>query len=231
MAAQHTPLGALRQTEGGPLRPPGGTAAVAAGARQLHQPRALRRLVGAHPCALVRVGLTLRVLGRSRSESCWPWPPASRSRGGKPGAWAGFGAAWPAPRASPCWLPWMSRRAVPTPSALGSPREPRRPAGMRAGPPRAGRRLSMRSGSAAGGGRPGAEEILQVRRVAADGGYSTKTFVERVRALGLHTVGRLARIRSCAFATPDTTRGTRGASGSSTAASTAATRCTWPARP
>ena len=39
----------------------------------------------------------------------------------------------------------------------------------------------------------GAKAILRVRWVAADGGYSTKTFVEGVRALGLHTVGRLRR--------------------------------------
>lgn len=39
----------------------------------------------------------------------------------------------------------------------------------------------------------GVEEILRVRWVAADGGYSTKTFVEEVRALGLHPVGRLRK--------------------------------------
>ena len=39
----------------------------------------------------------------------------------------------------------------------------------------------------------GAREILQVRWVAADGGYSTRTFVEGVRALGLHIVGRLRK--------------------------------------
>ena len=39
----------------------------------------------------------------------------------------------------------------------------------------------------------GAKAILRVRWVAADGGYSTKTFVEGVRALGLHTVGRLRK--------------------------------------
>ena len=35
--------------------------------------------------------------------------------------------------------------------------------------------------------------ILQVRWVAADGGYSTQTFVEGVQALGLHIVGRLRK--------------------------------------
>ena len=43
IVAQYTRLGALRQTTGGPLRPRDGAAAVASGARQLHQPRALRR--------------------------------------------------------------------------------------------------------------------------------------------------------------------------------------------
>ncbi len=39
----------------------------------------------------------------------------------------------------------------------------------------------------------GAGELLGTRWVAADGGYSSRTFVEGVRALGLHTVGRLRR--------------------------------------
>ena len=39
----------------------------------------------------------------------------------------------------------------------------------------------------------GAGEQLGARWVAVDGGYSARTFVEGVRALGLHTVGRLRR--------------------------------------
>ena len=39
----------------------------------------------------------------------------------------------------------------------------------------------------------GAGELLGTRWVAADGGYSSRPFVEGVRALGLHTVGRLRR--------------------------------------
>ena len=45
----------------------------------------------------------------------------------------------------------------------------------------------------------GAGEILKVRWVAADGGYSTKTFVEGVRKLGLHTVGRLRKDKVLRF--------------------------------
>ena len=44
-----------------------------------------------------------------------------------------------------------------------------------------------------------AGEILRVRWVAADGGYSTQTFVERVRGLGLHTVGRLRKDKVLRF--------------------------------
>ena len=36
----------------------------------------------------------------------------------------------------------------------------------------------------------GARDVLQARWVAADGDYATRTFVEGVRALGLHVVGR-----------------------------------------
>ena len=36
-------------------------------------------------------------------------------------------------------------------------------------------------------------EWLGARWVAVDGGYSSRTFVEGVRELGLHTVGRLRR--------------------------------------
>ncbi len=39
----------------------------------------------------------------------------------------------------------------------------------------------------------GARDILGARWVAADGGYSSRTFVEGVRELELHTVGRLRR--------------------------------------
>ena len=35
--------------------------------------------------------------------------------------------------------------------------------------------------------------------MAADGGYGTKTFVEGVRALGLHTVGRLSKDKVLRF--------------------------------
>lgn len=48
------------------MRPHDGSAAVAAGARQLHRPPALRRLVGAYPCALVCATLSLRAPGRGR---------------------------------------------------------------------------------------------------------------------------------------------------------------------
>ena len=76
----------------------------------------------------------------------------------------------------------------------------------------------------------GAGEILKVRWVAADGGYSTKTFVEGVRKLGLHTVGRLRKDKvRFPYTGPHARR--PGRSGSSTAASTAATRGAWPARP
>ena len=44
----------------------------------------------------------------------------------------------------------------------------------------------------------GAGEILRVRWVAADGGYSTKIFVEEVRK-GLHTVGRLCKDKVLSF--------------------------------
>ncbi len=44
-----------------------------------------------------------------------------------------------------------------------------------------------------------AGESLRVRWVAADGGYSTQTFVEGVRALGLHTVGRLRKDKVLRF--------------------------------
>ena len=62
IAAQYTRVDALRQTVGGSLCPSGRTAAVAAGARPLHPSRALRRLVGVHPCALVCAVLPLRNL-------------------------------------------------------------------------------------------------------------------------------------------------------------------------
>ena len=39
----------------------------------------------------------------------------------------------------------------------------------------------------------GAGEILDARWVAVDGGYASRTFVEGVQELGLHTVGRLRR--------------------------------------
>ena len=39
----------------------------------------------------------------------------------------------------------------------------------------------------------GARTMLGARWVAVDGGYATKTFVEGVRALGLHVVGRLRK--------------------------------------
>ena len=38
-----------------------------------------------------------------------------------------------------------------------------------------------------------AEDVFQVRRVAADGGYSSQTFVEGVQEQGLHPVGWLRR--------------------------------------
>ena len=45
----------------------------------------------------------------------------------------------------------------------------------------------------------GAREILRARWVAADGGYSTQAFVEGVRKLGLHTVGRLRKDKVLRF--------------------------------
>ena len=45
---------------------------MAAGARQLHQLRVLRRSVGAHPCALVCVGLPLHAPGRGASGVAHP---------------------------------------------------------------------------------------------------------------------------------------------------------------
>ena len=64
VAAQYARIDALRQIAVGPLCPLGGVAAVDAGSRQLYQPRVLRWLLGAHPCALVRAGLPLRASGR-----------------------------------------------------------------------------------------------------------------------------------------------------------------------
>ncbi len=77
----------------------------------------------------------------------------------------------------------------------------------------------------------GAREILGARWVAADGGYSHRTFVEDVRARELHPVAGCARTRSYASPTLVPMNGDRAAAGSSTAASTAATWRAWPARP
>ena len=117
MAAQYTRIDALRQTAGGPLRPFGGAGAVAAGARQLHHPQALRRPVGAHPCALVRGVLPLRAPGRGRPGGTTG--PGYQLRTQERAQDLGHGLAWPAQHAgvwrSPCWPPWMSRGTVPAP--------------------------------------------------------------------------------------------------------------------
>ncbi len=66
-------LGALRRTVGGLHRPRDGAAVVAAGARPLHQPRALRRPVGAHPTEFCH--------GRGCRLWCpGSWPPLKRGR-------------------------------------------------------------------------------------------------------------------------------------------------------
>ena len=111
----------LRQTAGGPLRPPGGSAAVAAGACQFHQPRALRRLGGTHPCALLP-----RLVGALLS-------PGRQLRVQEQGPDLGPGLVPVGMARAAGRRPWPSRRAAPISSAPGSPRAPRHPAGRRAG--------------------------------------------------------------------------------------------------
>lgn len=55
----------------------------------------------------------------------------------------------------------------------------------------------------------------------ANGGYGTRTFVEGVRALGLHVVGRLRKDAVLRFRYTGPSRGDRATRGSSTVASTA----------
>ena len=71
-----------------------------------------------------------------------------------------------------------------------------------------------------------AKDRLGARWMAADGGYASRTFVEGVRALDLHAVGRLRKDAVLRFPYTGLTNGDRAAAGSSTAA----TRRTWPAR-
>ena len=233
MAAQYTRIDGLRQTAGGLLRPPGGAAAVAAGARQLHPSRARRRPVGAHPCALVRAALPLRAPGRDRPGRAAPATgrgvagPGCQFRAQERGPDLGPGLVLErhGPRGARQGLE-VSLLAVvdvaagsayllcarPTPSR----REACGAATGRATTVDVGLAL-LREALAAG-----AREMLRVRWVVADGGYSTRTFVEEVR-WACTRWGGCARTGSCAFATPGPTHGDRVASGSSMVASTAAT--------
>ena len=110
---------------------------------------------------------------------------------------AGFGAAWPAPPAGAwrlrCWRRWTWRRAAPIPSVPGNPRAPSGRAGRRAGPTPVGRRPRCGPGPAGRGSRGRGPETLGARWVAVDGGYARRPFVEGVRQLDLHTVGRLRK--------------------------------------
>ena len=166
-ATYFTRLDALRQTAGGPFRPPGGPVAVAARPPNF--------------TGLEHYG------GRSaRTHARW------------------FGRPFP-----------FARLAV---AALGAV-HPRVPEGL-------GELLVLDTSfvSKSGGGTwgtswfwsgmaravrwgmeavaAGAGEILKARWVAVDGGYASRTFVEGVRALDLHTVGRLRKDAVLRF--PDT---------------------------
>ena len=77
----------------------------------------------------------------------------------------------------------------------------------------------------------GAGETLGARWVAVDGGYARRPFVEGVRELDLHTVGRLRKDAVLRFPYLGPMSGGPAAGASSTAASTAATRHAWHASP
>ena len=186
---------------------------MATGARQLHQPRALRRLVGAHPCTLVCAGFSFAHLAVAALRATHPQPvrellaldasfvPKSGDQTWDLG-WFGSGMARAARRGLEVSLLTAvdaeeggthSLCARQSPGATMSRRQTCGAATGREMTVDAGLTL-LREALDAGAG-----EILRVRRVAADGGYSTKIFVEEVRKLGLHTVGRLCKDKVLSF--------------------------------
>ena len=183
--------------------------AVAARTPQLHRPRGPRRsrrpapmragLGVPFPFAHLAVGTLAAVhprVSQGLGAAAGPWMPASCPRAGaKPGAWAGFGAAWRAPCARGLEVSLLAAVDVDEGGAypLCARQSPTRRAGARAEVRRGdgGREVGLallREALAAG-----ARELLGTRWVAVDGGYSSRPFVEGVRELDLHTVGRLRR--------------------------------------
>ena len=253
IAQQYTCPGALRQTAGGPFRSSGDAAAVAAGTRQLHQPRALRRPVGAHPCALVRppsrpfpfARLAVAALGAAHPrvpEGLGALLAMDASFVTKSGdeTW-GTGWFWSGMARAARWgLEVTLLAAVDVEEGGAYPLCARQsPGAVRSRRQACGDRHRSGNGRHCGPGpageeavEAGAKEILGARWVAVDGGYSNRPFVEGVRKLGPAYGGSAAQGRGPALPlTPAPTNGGPVARSSSTAASTAATRRAWPAPP